>query len=217
MSWPDPGEPSSRLLLRSRAVVLLVDEVAGQPPPRPPEMRLQRLVGEEVVDLDWSPTVTLGGAVVFGGLMDLGGATPAAERYLLRVPGDGVLRPDRPAGYEIAIPADPTRWPVQVLVRLLPGPDYRYAPHTPVVRGLVLEQGPEGRPVPDAIVAASAVGGASARCRADRRGSFSLGLPAYRPAQTTSIEAIAPDGAVAPSRPLVPRDFETSVHLTVRR
>jgi hypothetical protein len=219
MSWPDATrEPVSRLLVRSRAVALVVDDFTGQPPAVPPAMRLQRLLGDAVVELDWRPTVTLGDAVVFGALDDLGG-TPAAERYRLLVDADDALRPDQPDGYALDVPADPASWPVQVAVRLLPGPGYAFTPHLPVVRGLVLEPGPELQPVRDAVVAASEDDGAtvSSRCGADHRGSFSLGLPTYRASRTTVIQATAPDGAVTPWRALVAKDFETSVHLTVRR
>ena len=219
MSWPDAArEPDSRLLVRAKAVVLVVDDFTGQPPALPPTMRLQRLQGGAVIELDWRPRVTLGGAVVFDALDDLGG-TPAAESYRLLVDADDTLRPDQPDGYGVDVPADPAGWPVQVAVRLLPGPGYTFAPRLPVIRGLVLEPGAEPRPVPDAVVAASENAGltVSARCSADHRGSFSLGLPSYRPARTTFIRATAPDGAAAPWRPVVARDFETSVHLTVRR
>lgn len=219
MRWPDATrEPASRLLVRSRAVVLVLDDFTGQPPAVLPAMRLQRLQGDAVIELDWHPTVTLGGAAVFSALDDLGG-TPAAESYRLLVDADDALRPDQPDGYGLDVPADPARWPVQVPVRLLPGPGYAFAPRLPVVRGLVLETGPGLRPVPDAVVAASDDGGAtvSARCGADHRGSFSLGLPSYRASRATLIRATAPDGAVTQWRPLVARDFETSVHLTVRR
>jgi hypothetical protein len=106
-----------------------------------------------------------------------------------------------------------------VTVRLLPGPGYAFTPRLPVVRGLVLEPGPGLQPVPGAVVAASDDGGGtvSARCGADHRGSFSLGLPGYRASRATLIQATAPDGAVTPWRALVANDFETSVHLTVRR
>jgi hypothetical protein len=219
MNWPDATrEPVSRLLVRSRAVVLVTDDFTGQPSAVPPTMRLQRLLGDAVVELDWRPTVTLGGAVVFGALDDLGG-TQVAEHYRLLVDADDALRPDQPDGYALDVPADPAGWPVQVAVRLLPGPGYAFTPRLPVVRGLVLEPGPELQPVRDAVVAASEDGGAtvSSRCGADYRGSFSLGLPAYRASRATVIQATAPDGAVAPWRALVAKDFETSVHLTVRR
>lgn len=219
MSWPDAArEPDSRLLARAKAVVQVVDDFTGQPPALPPTMRLQRLQAGAVIELDWRPTVTLGGAVVFGALDDLGG-TPSAESYRLLVDADDALRPDKPDGYQIDVPADPANWPVQVAVRLLPGPGYTFAPRLPVIHGRVLEPGVGAQPVPGAVVAASDDGGltVSARCGADHRGSFSLGLPSYRPARVTSIGATAPDGALVPWRPLVARDFETSVHLTVRR
>ena len=219
MSWPDATrEPVSRLSVRSKAVVLVTDDFTGQPPAVVPAMRLQQLHGDAVTELDWRPTVTLGGAMVFGVLDDLG-STPAAERYRLLVDADDALRPDQPDGYALDVPADPARWPVQVEVSLLPGPGYAFTPHLPVVRGLVLEPGPGLQPVANAVVAASEDGGGtvSARCGADHRGSFSLGLPTYRASRATVIQATAPDGAVAPWRALVANDFETSVHLTVRR
>lgn len=219
MSWPDATrEPVSRLPIRSKAVVRVLDDFTGQPPAVPPAMRLQWLQGDAVTELGWRPTVTLGGAMVFGALDDLG-STPAAERYRLLVDADDALRPDRPDGYALDVPADPASWPVQVKVSLLPGPGYAFTPHLPVVRGLVLEPGPGLQPVANAVVAASEDNGGtvSSRCGADHRGSFSLGLPTYRASRATVIQATAPDGAVTPWRALVANDFETSVHLTVRR
>jgi len=219
MSWPDATrEPLSRLLVRSKAVVLVVDDFTGQPPAVPPAMCLQQLQDNVVTALDWRPAVTLGGAVVFAALDNLGG-TPTVEHYRLLVEADDALRPDQPDGYELDVPADPADWPVRVAVRLLPGPGYAFTPRLPVVRGLVLEPGPGLQPVANAVVAASEDGGGtvSARCSADHRGSFSLGLPGYRASRATSIQATAPDGAAAPWQALAANDFETSVHLTVRR
>jgi len=224
MSWPEAGhEPDSRLLVRAKAVVKVVDGFTSKPPLVPPAMRLQRLEGEAVMELDWRPTLTLGGAVVFGALANLGG-TPTAERYRLLVDADDVLRPDQPDGYDIDVPGDPALWPVQVAVNLLPGPGYAFTPPLPVVRGLVLEPGPELQPVPDAVVVATkdvnrpeAERRAFAQCRADHRGSFSLGLPGYRDSQAVLFMATALDGATTPWQPLVAEDLKTSVHLTVRR
>lgn len=177
MSWPDATrEPVSRLSVRSKAVVLVTDDFTGQPPAVVPAMRLQQLHGDAVTELDWRPTVTLGGAMVFGVLDDLG-STPDAERYRLLVDADDALRPDQPDGYALDVPADPARWPVQVEVSLLPGPGYAFTPHLPVVRGLVLEPGPGLQPVANAVVAASEDGGGtvSARCGADHRAASASG------------------------------------------
>src|ERR1044071_4970216 len=110
MSWPDAiREPTSRLQVRSRAVVLVTDDFTGQPPAVAPAMRLQQLHGDVVIELDWRPTVTLGGAMIFGALDNLG-STPAAERYRLLVDADDALRPDQPDGYALDVPgAPPTR------------------------------------------------------------------------------------------------------------
>lgn len=219
MRWPDATrEPRSRLRVRTKVVFVVVDEATGLPPAVSPAMRMQRLEGGNAVELDWRSTVTLGGAVVFSGHMDVDGA-PQAESYRLIVEADAALRPELPLGYEFTVGANPASWPVRLVVGLLPGPAYTYLCRLPVVHGLVIEAGAQRPPVADAIVVASEDGGmtVSARCGADHRGSFSLGVPRYRPSRPMSVRASAPDGAVSPWQVLTPRDFSRSVQLTIRR
>jgi hypothetical protein len=210
--------PVARLLVRTRAVIVVVDDATGRPPSRLPAMRLQRLGAGGPVEPGWRSTVTLGGAVVFDGFMDMG-RTPAIEHYRLIVEPDAAVRPERRGGYAFTIGNVPDRWPVRLEVRLLPGPAYPYPPRLPVVRGMVLEGEPGGSPIPDAVVTASEDGGATvaARCGADHRGSFSLGIPRYRASRAISIRATAPGGAAGAWRLLTPSDFQRSVQLTVRR
>jgi hypothetical protein len=221
MRWPDATrEPLSRLRIRTKAVVAVLDDATGQPPARPPVMRMQRLGDGDPVDLDWEQTLTLGGAVLFSGHTDVDGAR-GTEHYRLVVEPDSALRPELPGGYAFTVGPDPARWPVRLVVRLLPGPTYAHPPRRPVVHGVVVEAGPgpERAVVADAVVAASEDGGATVRvrCGADHQGSFSLGLPTYRPSRPMSVRASAPDGAVGAWRALTPRDFERSVQLTVQR
>ena len=219
MSWPNvTREPVSRLRVRTKAVVVLVDEVTGRPPPLPPAMRMQRLLEPDAVDLDWRTTLTIGGAVVFNGHMNVDG--PAnVERYRLLVEADAAVRPDRPGGYVFTVGSDPARWPVRLVVRLLPGPAYAFQPHLPVVRGRVVELAPERPSVANAVVAASEDGGTTAavRCGTDDRGSFSLGIPRYRTSRTIHIQARATGFQPGAWRRLVPRDLKQPVRLTVRR
>jgi hypothetical protein len=219
MSWVDVAqEPVSRLRVRTKAVVVVVDEVTGRPPPLPPAMRMQRLLGPEAVDLDWRTTLTVGGAVVFDGHMDVEG-TAALERYRLLVEADAAVRPERPAGYVFTVGANPARWPVRLVVRLLPGPAYAYQPRLPVVRGQVVELAPQRPPVANAVVAASEDGGATvaARCGSDERGGFSLGLQGYRPSKTILIRAVAPGFQPGAWRQLQPKDLQRTVRFTIRR
>lgn len=219
MSWFDLAhEPVSRLRVRTKAVVVVVDDVTGRPPPLPPAMRMQRLLGSEAVDLDWRTTLTVGGAVVFDGHMDVEG-TASLERYRLLVEADAAVRPERPGGYVFTVGANPARWPVRLVVRLLPGPAYAYQPRLPVVRGRVVELADQRPPVADAVVAASEDGGATvaARCASDDRGGFGLGLPGYRPSKTIVIRAAAPGFLPAAWRQLRPNDLQRPVRLTVRR
>jgi hypothetical protein len=221
MRWPDAtAEPLSRLLIRTKAVVVVLDDAIGQPPARAPLMRLQQLGNGNPVELDWEQTVTLGGAVVFSGLTVVDGAR-GPEHYRLLVEPDSALRPELPGGYAFTVGSDAANWPVRLVVRLLPGPTYLHPPRTPTIHGLVVEAGPgpQRPPVADARVAASEDGGATirARCGADHEGSFSLGLPTWRRTRPMVVRASAPDGAVGPWRRLTPRDFERSVQLTVQR
>jgi hypothetical protein len=204
MTWPSLIQPpASQLLVRTKAVVVVVDDVTGKPPSEPPAMRLQRLLDTAVVDLDWRTTLTLGGAVVFDGHMDVDDGNHVIERYKLIVEGDRVQRPDRPNGYYFTVGDKPTRWPVRLVVRLLPGPAYQHQLRLPTVHGSVAElvRDEHGNPlpvakwppVPDAVVVAFEDGGLSmvARCATDERGSFSLGLPSYRPTKSFLIRATA--------------------------
>jgi hypothetical protein len=219
MSRPEvTWKPVSRLRVRTKAVVVVLDDVTGQPPPLPPAMRMQRLLGPDAVELDWRTTLTLGGAVVFDGHMDVDG-TAALERYRLIVEADAAVRPDRPSGYVFTVGANPARWPVRLVVRLLPGPAYAYQAGVPLVHGRVVELAPERPPVEDAVVAASEDGGTTvaARCAADERGSFSLGLPRYRPTRPIVVRASAPGFLPAAWRRLTPTDLQRSVQLTIRR
>ena len=189
MSWPDAArEPDSRLLVRAKAVVVLVvDDFTGQPPALPPTMRLQRLQGGAVIELDWRPRVTLGGAVVFGALDDLGGTPAVRESYRLLVDADDTLRPDQSDGYGADVPAHPAGGRSRVAVRLLPGPGYTFAPRLPVTDPWPVEPGrnpgrsptrwsppPRTPALPRCPPAAAPTIG----------GSSSLGLPSYRPARS---------------------------------
>ena len=129
------------------------------------------------------------------------------------------MRPDRPGGYVFTVGADPARWPVRVVVRLLPGPAYLHQLRLPVVRGSVVEFTPERPPVSDAVVVASEDGGAhvAARCATDERGSFGLGLPGYRPSKTILIQARATGFQPSAWRRLTPTSLQRPVQLTVRR
>jgi len=216
MSWPSADvAPLSRLRVATQVVVLVRDEVTGEPPAVSPTMRLQRVDGLAVTDLDWTARLTISGAVVFAGFDRVSGSGAAvAEDYLLLVASDGVFRADHPAGYAFTVPPDSGQWPVEVRVRLLPGPAYPYLRHLPVVRGRVLRS---GAPVPDAIVALTENNGAvvSARCAADHLGRFSVRAQRYRPTRAMEIRATAPGGVSSPSRVLVSDDFVQSVDLIV--
>jgi hypothetical protein len=219
MSWPElTQEPVSRLRVRTKAVVVVLDDLTRQPPPLPPAMRMQRLLGPDTVELDWRTTLTAGGAVVFNGHMDVDGAA-AVERYRLIVEADASMRPDRPGGYVFTVGANPARWPVRLVVRLLPGPAYAYQAGLPVVHGRVLELAPERPPVADAVVAASEDGGTTvaARCATDERGSYSLGLLRFRPTRPVVIRAGAPGFLPGTWRRLTPMDLTRPVRLTIRR
>jgi hypothetical protein len=222
MTWPTMArEPVSRLRVRTKAIVLVVDHVTQKPPPLPPPMRLQRLLGPDAVDLDWHTTLTPGGAVVFDGHMDVDGTT-TAEHYRLIVESDAAQRPDRPGGYAFTVGANPARWPVRVAVRLLPGPAYAYQLRVPVVRGRVVELARGSPPVADAEVTASEPGVVVpmelvTRCATDERGSFSLGLPEYQPTSSIRIRASAPGFVDSAWRPVKAEDLDRPVRLTIRR
>jgi hypothetical protein len=221
MMWPGAARaPISRLRIRTKAVVIVLDDATGEPPARPVLMRMQRLGDGDPVELDWEQSVTLGGAVVFSGHTVVDGAG-GTERYRLLVESDSALRAELPGGYEFTVEPDPAGWPVRLVVRLLPGPTYAHPPRLPAVHGVVVEAGPvpERVAVVNAIVTAAENGGATvrARCGADHQGSFSLGLPTYRPSRPMSVRASAPDGAVGAWRALTARDFERSMQLTVQR
>ena len=128
MRWPEAtSEPLSHLRVRTRAIILVKDEMTGLPPAAPPSMRIQRLDERDAVELGWHSTVTVGGAVVFSGHMDVGD-TPREESYRLIVEADAALRPERPGGYEFTVGADPDTWPFQLEVHLLAGPGYHIHP-----------------------------------------------------------------------------------------
>jgi hypothetical protein len=219
MIWPLlTQEPASRLRVRTKAVMVILDDVTGKPPSQPLAMRIQQLLGTEAVDLDWRTSLTLGGAVVFDGLMDVNGSL-GLEHYKLIVEGDQVQRPDRPKGYAFTVGVNPTRWPVRLVVRLLPGPAYPYQLRVPVVHGSVVELLPERPPVTDAVVVASEDAGVTvaARCATDERGGFSLGLPTYRPSKKVLIRATASGFQPSPWRRLTPIGLQRPFQLTVRR
>jgi hypothetical protein len=207
------------VLIRTKAVVVPLDSATGLPPAHPPVMRVQRLDTAGTVDVDWPQKRTLGGAVVFGEQTDAG-TPPAREDFRLVVEAGAVFRPESPKGYPFTVGADPARWPVRLLVRLLPGPSYSYPPRTPVVRGTVVAggPGPVRAPVPDAVVEASVDGGGtvSNRCGADHQGGFALGLPSYRPSRATVVRARSPSGAQGSWRAVLPADFDRTVQLTVQ-
>jgi hypothetical protein len=225
MTWPDPGgAPLSLLQVDTQVVVLPREEVTGRTPPVPPLMRLQRMTATGPVDLTGAFRLTLGGNVVFDGFdrVRTAGDVGPAQDYLLTVAGDPVLRPELAGGYVFTVPADPAQWPVQVAVRLLPGPAYPYNQHVPVVRGRVLRAGADPDAVPDAIVVVSetAAGTVLARCAADHAGRFSAGVPRYRSIRTRTpraveVRATAPDGTAGTTVPLLPEDFHRPLHLTI--
>jgi hypothetical protein len=230
MTWPSlTNPPASQLLVRTKAVVVVVDDVTGKPPSQPPAMRLQRLLDTEAVDLDWHTTLTLGGAIVFDGHMDVDDGNPVIELYKLIVEGDGVQRPDRPNGYYFTVGNKPTRWPVRLVVRLLSGPAYPYDFRMPTVHGSVAEVARDQHgnplpvaqwpPVPDALVVASEDGGLNmvARCATDELGSFSLGLPSYRPTKSFLIRATAAGFHPSNWRPLTSISPQRPIQLIVRR
>ena len=225
MSWPLlTQEPASRLRIRTKAFVVVLDDVTEEPPSQHPEMRLKQLLdkpdgtGKEAVDLDWRTTLTLGGAVVFDGNMVVNGTT-TVEHYKLIVVGDEVQRPDRPNGYAFTVGLNPTRWPVRLVVRLLPGPAYPYQLQLPIVRGSVVALLPERPPVTDAVVVVSEDAGATiaARCATDERGAFSLGLPSYRPSKSFLIQATADGFKPSPWRRLTAKGLERPFQLIVRQ
>jgi hypothetical protein len=225
MTWPVlTQEPASRVRVRTKAVVVVLDDFTGQPPSQPPAMRLKQLLdkpdgmGKEAVELAWRTTLTLGGAVVFDVHTDVNG-TASLEHYKLMIVGDEVQRPDRPQGYAFTVGPNPIRWPVRLVVRLLPGPAYPYPLRLPVVRGSVVELVPERPPVPDAVVVASEDAGVTtgARCATDERGAFSLGLPTYRPSKSFLIQATANGFKPSPWRQLTPSGLQRPFQLTVRR
>jgi len=220
VTWPRVDRPPlSRVLLRTKAVIVPLDAATGLPPAHPPVMRVQRLGAAGPVDVDWPQKRTLGGAVVFGEQTDTG-SLPTSEDFRLIVEPDPVFRPEVPKGYPFTVGADPARWPVRLVVRLLPGPSYSYPPRTPVVRGTVLAggPGPARPPVPDAVVEASVDGGVTVttRCGADHRGGFALGLPNYRPTRPTVVRALSAAGVQGNWRALLPADFDRTVQLTVQ-
>jgi hypothetical protein len=217
MRWPEATtEPLSRLRVRTKAVVLVVDDATGRPPAIPPAMRLYQLGQGDPVEPSWRARVTVGGAVLFSG-HDTVGLPRQQERYRLVVEGDASYRPERPAGYEFTVEPDPGGWPVRVLVRLLPGPGYTYPTRLPAVHGQVVRDGPEPRPAPDAVVVAAegAAMTVTARCGADHQGRFSLGLPRLRDTRPMVMQAIATDGAVSPWQPIGLPELQRSVQLTV--
>jgi hypothetical protein len=217
MRWPEAtAEPLSRLQVRTKAVVVVVDDATGRSPGIPPAMRLYQLGQGDPVEPSWRRRVTLGGAVLFSG-HDTVGLPAQQERYRLIVEGDASFRPEQPGGYEFTVELDPVDWPVRVLVRLLPGPDYAYPTRLPAVRGQVLRDGAEPRPAADAVVVA-AEGGAmtvTARCGADHQGRFSLGVPRLRDTRQMVMQAIATDGAVSAWQPIGPLELQRSVQLTI--
>lgn len=215
MSWSRQAL-QTRLRLRTKVVVFVLDDVTGKPPPVLPRMSLQQVHDGTATDVHSGVTRTVGGAAVFDAhvVSDGGGTT---EHYRVMVEADAVYRPDQARGYHVTVGPRPERWPAPVRVRLLAGPAYAYLPGLPVVHGVVVE-GRDEPAVPDAVVVASQDGGAtvSTRCGADDTGAFSLGIPTYRPSLETLIRAVTRAGAVGDWRTVTFRDFQRSVHLTVR-
>lgn len=220
MTWSTTGAaPAVSVLIRTPAVVLPVDDVAGLPPATMPVMRLLAGAGPDAPELSTPARRTVSGNVVFPGLDWPAGRPPpvAALTYRLMVEPDAVLRPDRPDGYPIVVPPDLAGWPVRIPVVLLAGPAYPYLRHVPVVHGRVLD--PAGAPLADAVVTVLDTGAPNppapfARAATDHLGRFSAGLPRLASDHVLVLRAAA-GGTTGADHPLAPADFHRSVDLTV--
>jgi hypothetical protein len=87
MRWPElTKEPVSRLSVRTKAVVVVLDDVTGRPPSLLPVLRIQRILGPDTVELDWQVTRTVSGAGVLK-RPKVGSRRAAGAWYRLLVPG----------------------------------------------------------------------------------------------------------------------------------
>ena len=138
------------------------------------------------------PTLTLRGFLSYPGLgreQDAAGAPPRRYRVVIDT---GVYRPlyrwmDDGIEFD-AHPYNDANPPAVVGQRqdapLLPGPNYPFEPHVPVLRGEVHDT--SGRPVADVLVTRGGV----ERALTDGRGVFALALRWVPPATPTAIDAI---------------------------
>ena len=198
MTWLTAA--AEEIHLRSSVVVSFVDVFTDAPPITPPDVSLEVWVqvvdrnGGGVVDsleaavgrfvaLGFRPSWTPSRRLVFSALDRRPDPGPPLRpsRFRLAISRDGII--PHPSDLEFDAPAvDGTI--VTRVVRIYPGPDFRFPTHVPTVRGRVLPPRPAGSL--EVLVSPPAIGrfASSERCLVDPSGHFTLGLrttPVDRP------------------------------------
>lgn len=212
--------PDEKTILFSPIGLRPVDDLTG----RPPLARVHAVLDAREPDGSWRTTgvramVTQGGVIAYPALgrhRSPVGQPPA--RYRVRVEADhyipGYRRDEDGIEFDV-FPYNDTNPPQsapglpQPLV-LMPAPDYPFAGHLLVLRGVVVDAG--GAPVRDVEVSV----GTTRRTLTDARGCFALAMP--RPAAPATLQVDAADlrsGRVGGAAVPFPPGLVTSTQIAI--
>jgi hypothetical protein len=212
--------PDEKSVLFSPIGLRPVDDLTG----KLPLGKVRAVLDAREPNGDWRatgvrPLVTQGGVIAYPALgRRRSPVGQPATRYRVRVEADHYIpgyRRDQDGIEFDAFPYDDANPPQsapgmpQPLV-LMPAPDYPFAGHLLVLRGIVVDAG--GAPVRDAEVSI----GTTRRTLSDARGCFALATP--RPAAPTSIQVDAADlrsGRVGGATVPFPPGLVTSIQITI--
>lgn len=185
---PLPGEER---VLYSPVGLRLVDDLTGGPPVSPVEAFLELQDGPEWRPVERQARITASSILGYPGLgrgIDAGGPP---RRYRVRLEARfyraGYRAADDGIEFDVA-PYDDATPPVPVVstavtTALLPAAAYPFAPHLPVLRGVVVDAA--AQPVADVLVQE----GMRERVLSDERGAFSLPLRWVAAGVSTTIDA----------------------------